>query len=90
MEGLYYPHSENKGAHQLRGDREADLRLFSHMQKAVFLTTRLNIIVKLWFTWLYVMFLLVVFNLNGAVLTGKNTIYVLCRKRKISQIFICV
>ena len=27
VEGLYYPCSENKGAHQLRGYREADLRL---------------------------------------------------------------
>ena len=27
MKGLYYPCSENKGADQLRGDREADLRL---------------------------------------------------------------
>ena len=27
MEGLYYPYSENKGADQLRGYREADLRL---------------------------------------------------------------
>ena len=27
MEGLYYPSSENKGADQLRGYREADLRL---------------------------------------------------------------
>ena len=26
-EVLYYPYSENKGADQLRGDREADLRL---------------------------------------------------------------
>ena len=26
-EGLYYPYSENKGADQLRGYREADLRL---------------------------------------------------------------
>ena len=26
-EGLYYPFSENKGADQLRGYREADLRL---------------------------------------------------------------
>ena len=25
--GLYYPYSENKGADQLRGYREADLRL---------------------------------------------------------------
>ena len=35
-EGLYYPCSENKGADQLRGYRETDLRLFfSHMQKPV-------------------------------------------------------
>ena len=27
LEGLYYPCSENKGADQLRGYREADLRL---------------------------------------------------------------
>ena len=27
MEELYYPSSENKGADQLRGYREADLRL---------------------------------------------------------------
>ena len=27
VEGLYYPWSENKGADQLRGYREADLRL---------------------------------------------------------------
>ena len=27
-EELYYPSSENKGADQLRGDREADLRLY--------------------------------------------------------------
>ena len=26
MDGLYYPYSENKGADQLRGYREADLR----------------------------------------------------------------
>ena len=31
-EELYYPSSENKGADQLRGNREADLRLFSPMQ----------------------------------------------------------
>ena len=42
VEGLYRPCSENKGADQLRGYREADLRLcFSHMQKAGFLTTQL-------------------------------------------------
>ena len=40
-EGLYSPFSENKGADQFRGYREADLRLFSHMQKSGFLTTRL-------------------------------------------------
>ena len=32
-EELYYPSSENKGADQLRGYREADLRLcFRHLQ----------------------------------------------------------
>ena len=42
VEGLYYLCSENKGADQLRGCREADLRLcFRIMQKADFLTTRL-------------------------------------------------
>ena len=30
-EELYYPSSENKGADQLRGDREADLRLCFHL-----------------------------------------------------------
>ena len=36
-EGLYYPYSENKGADQLRGHREADLRLcFRKCQKPVF------------------------------------------------------
>ena len=33
---------ESKGADQPRGYREADLRLFSHMQKAGFLTMRLK------------------------------------------------
>ena len=43
VEGSHYPCSENKGADQLRGYREADLRLwFSHMQKADFLITRLK------------------------------------------------
>ena len=42
VEGLYYPCSENKGADQLRGYREADLRLcFRICKKAGFLTTRL-------------------------------------------------
>ena len=42
MEELYYLCSENKGADQLRGYREADLRLcFSHMENVGFLMTRL-------------------------------------------------
>ena len=37
MEGLYYPCSENKGADQLCGYREADLRLcFRICKKPVF------------------------------------------------------
>ena len=37
VEGLYYPCSENKGADQLRGNREADLRLcFRICKKPVF------------------------------------------------------
>ena len=37
VEGLYYLCSENKGADQLRGDREADLRLcFRICKKNVF------------------------------------------------------
>ena len=37
VEGLYYPCSENKGADQLRGYREADLRLcFRMCKKPVF------------------------------------------------------
>ena len=43
VEGLYYRGSENKGADQLRGYREADLRLcFRICKKAGFLTTRLK------------------------------------------------
>ena len=42
IEGLYYPCSEKKGADQLRGNREADLRLFFRIcKKPVFLITRL-------------------------------------------------
>ena len=42
MDGLYYSSSESKGADQLRGYRETDLRLcFLHMQKSGFLITRL-------------------------------------------------
>ena len=33
MEGLHYPYSENKGADQLRGYREADLRLYFRICK---------------------------------------------------------
>ena len=33
VEGLYYPCSENKGADQLRGYREADLRLCFRIRK---------------------------------------------------------
>ena len=41
-EEVYYPCSENKGADQLRGYREADLRLlFSHIQIVDFLMRRL-------------------------------------------------
>ena len=37
VDGLYYPSSENKGADQLRGNREADLRLcFRICKKPVF------------------------------------------------------
>ena len=42
VNGLYYLCSENKDADQLRGDREANLRLcFSHMQNVGFLIMRL-------------------------------------------------
>ena len=41
VEGLFYLCSENKGADQLCGYREADLRLFSHMQNVSFLIKRL-------------------------------------------------
>ena len=33
VEGLYYPCSENKGAYQLCGHREADLRLCLRINK---------------------------------------------------------
>ena len=35
-EELYYPSSENKGADQLRGYREADLRLCFHLCRLLF------------------------------------------------------
>ena len=37
-EGLYYPCSENKGADQLRGHREADLRLCFRICKTLVFT----------------------------------------------------
>ena len=40
VEGLYYPYSENKGADQLRGYREADLRLCFRMCKMLVFTWR--------------------------------------------------
>ena len=44
LEGLYYLSSENKSADQLRGHREADLRLCFriYMQNFCFLTIRLK------------------------------------------------
>ena len=49
VEGLYYPFSENKGADQLRGYREADLRLFfSHMQNIGFHMTWLIYFIAFW------------------------------------------
>ena len=41
MDGLYYLCSENKGADQLRGYREADLRLCFRICAKRFLMTRL-------------------------------------------------
>ena len=47
VEGLYYLCSENKGADQLRGYREADLRLcFCICKKNGFLMTRLTLCVS--------------------------------------------
>ena len=40
MEGLYYPCSENKGADQLRGYREADLRVCFRICKNPFFSRR--------------------------------------------------
>ena len=49
VEELYYPCSENKGADQLRGYREPDLRLcFSHMEKNGFLTAQLKLQIPLY------------------------------------------
>ena len=49
-EGLYYLCSENKGADQLCDYRTADLLLFTQLQKAGFLITRLISYFKLWCT----------------------------------------
>ena len=40
MEGLYYPCSKNKGADQLRGFREADLRLCFRISKKLVFSRR--------------------------------------------------
>ena len=40
VEGLYYPCSENKGADQLRGYREADLRLCFRICKTLVFSRR--------------------------------------------------
>ena len=40
VEGLYHPYSENKGTDQLRGYREADLRLCFRICKKPFFSQR--------------------------------------------------
>ena len=40
VEGMYYPSSENKGADQLRGYREADLRLCFRICKMLVFSLR--------------------------------------------------
>ena len=44
VDGLYYPYSKNKGADQLRGYREADLRLCFRICKKPFFSRRGSII----------------------------------------------
>ena len=56
-EGLYYPCSENKGADQLRGYREADLHLCFCIYKIRFSHDEAQFIVKLVFTGVYIFFL---------------------------------
>ena len=46
VEGLYYPYSENKGADQLRGYREADLRLCFRICKNPVFSRRGSIITR--------------------------------------------
>ena len=49
VEGLYHLCSENKGADQLCGDREADLRLcFRKCKKPVFLRRGSNNVKQCW------------------------------------------
>ena len=45
VEGLYYPSSKNKGADQLRGHREADLRLCFRICKTLVFSRSGSIIV---------------------------------------------
>ena len=44
LEGLYYPYNKNKGADQLRGYREADLRLCFRICKNPFFARRGSVI----------------------------------------------
>ena len=47
VEGLYYPCSENKGADQLRGYREADLRLCFRICKSRFSHDKAHLVLVL-------------------------------------------
>ena len=47
-DGLYYPCSENKGAEQLRGNREADLRLCFRVDKKPVFSRRSSYISKVY------------------------------------------
>ena len=47
MEGLYYLRSENKGADQLRGHREADLRLCFRICKMMVFSRAAHLLFKL-------------------------------------------
>ena len=69
-EGLYYLCSENKGADQLRGYREADLRLcFRICIKSGFLLTRLK------YNWL----------ISNVQLSGKLRIFMWLPEKKKCQ-----
>ena len=46
VEVLYYPSSENKGANQLRGCREADLRLCFRIRKTLVFSRRGSIMLQ--------------------------------------------